>query len=150
MKNAIVTMSSTFWAKRWKRKEENCIFLYTLIYFLSFSDTEVQLTLKWQQGTDNVRGRRSKEGKGIRARVLDAREPFPPTQNSLSFSFPTLEAEEKYCKRLGTLSARFSAQEISTCQPRICKVTSKLYLGEVRSTDKRRKCERFHFIVYLY
>ena len=89
-------------------------------------------------------------GKGIRARVLDAREPFPPTRNSLSFSFPTLEGEEKYCKRLGTLSARFSAQEISTCQARICKVTSKLYLGEVRSTDKRRKCERFHFIVYLY
>lgn len=75
MKNAIVTMSSTFWEKGWRRKEENC-FLYTLIYFFSFYDIEVQNWLlndskektAYVEGVQKEMGTLGREFRRVRAR----------------------------------------------------------------------------------
>ena len=69
-------MSSTFWEKGWRRKEENC-FLYTLIYFFSFYDIEVQ---NWRlndskEKTAYLEGVRKEMGREFRrVRARRARE----------------------------------------------------------------------------
>ena len=79
--------------KEKRRKLLLCILRFISYRFVVF---RYKLTLKWHQGKDIARGRRSK---GFRA-ACSTREgegPFPCSRprNSLSFTFPTLEAEEK-------------------------------------------------------